>query len=580
MINRILIEKFKAYRTPQSIELAPLTLIVGENNAGKSTLLDAISIIASGFERMEGDWWRSWGHLSLRQTKLPHLDFTREHVALEYGSSIEVEVVDQDESSSLSYTHHRDPERESWVTRVTRSDKECRAHSSRVFDISDNIEIHYFVPLMYCITHLQDWSAAATDLNTILMEPHEWPGESDLIISADIGDGEVLKAFEWPLERGLEEFVYRYEYHNQDKATGPYSGNTWGNFLDEGKEDSPFHRLLDSAAEEMLDDIESLFEPDFAEATIVSAVQGSIDVFRRVVKSGTLPGDDKIRFSELFSSEEVRDFWGYAATTDFFAKTCADFRSIRFGWLEDDLVIERLGGDALPYQKQVYLAGEKLPTKHQLDTLQNDLETMGLEAPVVRLHEADVGGVRQLRIREAEGVDHAVCDLGLGIRRLIPLFLDTAASDYIAYSKANEQASRWRASRINPGRGIVMLEEPEAHLHQQAQANVGDLLLKKLVDGREHNLWKQLLVETHSPHLIYRILRRIRETANGTLEDGAPEAYPHDISILCVEKHKDGTPGSFVRPLRIGPNGELFDPLPPDFFESTLSDRMKGWPEL
>ena len=54
--------------------------------------------------------------------------------------------------------------------------------------------------------------------------------------------------------------------------------------------------------------------------------------------------------------------------------------------------------------------------------------------------------------------------------------------------------------------GMILVEQPEVHLHPRLQSAVGDLFVDTVVSGRA-----QLLVETHSEHLVLRLLRRVRE---------------------------------------------------------------------
>ena len=62
--------------------------------------------------------------------------------------------------------------------------------------------------------------------------------------------------------------------------------------------------------------------------------------------------------------------------------------------------------------------------------------------------------------------------------------------------------------------GLMLVEQPEVHLHPRLQAEVGDLFVDTVISGRA-----QLLVETHSEHLVLRLLRRVRE---GVLRPGGP----------------------------------------------------------
>lgn len=60
-----------------------------------------------------------------------------------------------------------------------------------------------------------------------------------------------------------------------------------------------------------------------------------------------------------------------------------------------------------------------------------------------------------------------------------------------------------------PEGSIVLLEQPELHLHPNAQAALGDLILQA---AETRNL--QLIVESHSEHILRRMQRRIAEAEN------------------------------------------------------------------
>lgn len=107
--------------------------------------------------------------------------------------------------------------------------------------------------------------------------------------------------------------------------------------------------------------------------------------------------------------------------------------------------------------------------------------------------------------------------------------------------------------------GMVIVEQPEVHLHPRLQAAVGDLFVDTVNSGRA-----QLLVETHSEHLVLRTLRRVRE---GQLR-------PEDLAILYVDLHDDGA--AFIRRLPVSEQGELVDGWPGGFFDERLLEVLPG----
>ncbi len=96
----------------------------------------------------------------------------------------------------------------------------------------------------------------------------------------------------------------------------------------------------------------------------------------------------------------------------------------------------------------------------------------------------------------------------------------------------------WR-QRAETGTFLDVVEQPELHLHDAAQAPLADLFIATALQGRG-----SVMVETHSEPILLRVQRRIAE---GVL--------PHDrVALYFV----DVTPGgSQLRPVGLRPNGEV-----------------------
>ncbi len=65
-----------------------------------------------------------------------------------------------------------------------------------------------------------------------------------------------------------------------------------------------------------------------------------------------------------------------------------------------------------------------------------------------------------------------------------------------------------------PPESIIIMEQPEIHLHPGAQAALADVMIDAIhskEDGRDRNI--QLIIETHSEHFLRRLQRRIAENA-------------------------------------------------------------------
>jgi predicted ATPase len=103
------------------------------------------------------------------------------------------------------------------------------------------------------------------------------------------------------------------------------------------------------------------------------------------------------------------------------------------------------------------------------------------------------------------------------------------------------------------------------------QTELGDLLIETCVPAADDSLEtpKKCIVETHSEHLILRILRRIRETTEGELSKGAREVKPDDVAVHYFEVSQDGTK---VTRLRIRDDGEFLDRWPYGFFDERTEE--------
>lgn len=141
-------------------------------------------------------------------------------------------------------------------------------------------------------------------------------------------------------------------------------------------------------------------------------------------------------------------------------------------------------------------------------------------------------------------------DVGVGISQVLPVIV----------------AAIYRGER---GAGsFVVIEQPELHIHPRLQVGLADLFIEQTAGGG--NTDHSFLLETHSEHLVLRLLRRIRETSRGTLPEDVPEVHAQDVAILYVEQVEGG--GVQIRPLRIDDDGEFLDVWPDGFFDERMKE--------
>ena len=118
---------------------------------------------------------------------------------------------------------------------------------------------------------------------------------------------------------------------------------------------------------------------------------------------------------------------------------------------------------------------------------------------------------------------------------------------------------------------LLAIEQPEIHLHPALQAELADVFIEHAVFDESEDPPCSFLLETHSEHLLLRILRRIRETTEGTLPDDKSPIRPEHVAVLYVEPGNDG---SRVIEIPITEDGEFSRPWPKGFFAERLREMM------
>lgn len=173
-----------------------------------------------------------------------------------------------------------------------------------------------------------------------------------------------------------------------------------------------------------------------------------------------------------------------------------------------------------------------------------DVEAAASEL-LVRVEASDSDRVRELALLDLRSntvVTHR--DVGIGISQVLPVLV-------AAYGSRGK---------------LLAMEQPEIHLHPALQAELGDVFIEAALGERKNTF----VLETHSEHLILRIMRRMRETRQGK-ESSVPPVTPGDVSVLYVEPH--GT-RSIVREMPLNELGELVKSWPGGFFEEGLREQL------
>lgn len=131
-----------------------------------------------------------------------------------------------------------------------------------------------------------------------------------------------------------------------------------------------------------------------------------------------------------------------------------------------------------------------------------------------------------------------ITDVGFGISQVLPVLVQCF---YV------------------PHNSTILFEQPEIHLHPSVQSHLADLFIEAIharEEGKPRNT--QLIVESHSEHLIRRLQRRIAEE----------QLSPKDVAIYFVSQAGGA---SKIEELKIDAYGNISN-WPENFFGDEFED--------
>ena len=201
-------------------------------------------------------------------------------------------------------------------------------------------------------------------------------------------------------------------------------------------------------------------------------------------------------------------------------------------------------GDYVP----MYLSDLSYQRERDWKALKGQLEEFGRESGLFdELSIRPLGRSRgsdpfQIQVRKGDsrrkGAKRNLADVGYGVSQALPVITELLRND------APDQ---------------FLLQQPEVHLHPSAQAALGTLFCEVAAEGR------QLIVETHSDHLMDRVRMDVR--------DGTTGLKPEDVSLLYFERKGLSV---CIHSLRFDELGNVLD-APPGYRRFFLEEGTGRW---
>jgi hypothetical protein len=176
--------------------------------------------------------------------------------------------------------------------------------------------------------------------------------------------------------------------------------------------------------------------------------------------------------------------------------------------------------------------GAKRTSREPMRELNRILKELDIATNISTSHLTPYHSVIKIRDNKTKIVSNLI-DVGYGASQVVPVI--TAC--------------------LSNRAGPLFIEQPEIHLHPKAQGTIAELLC-------ETSLQRQVLVETHSEHMINRARIRV---AQGLLDH-------KNVMILYVDRNSKG---SQVHRIPLEKNGDFGATWPEGFFDERYEDTMK-----
>lgn len=570
ILKSLTLQNFKAIgEEPVRIDFKPITLLFGPNSGGKSTVIQALHYLREIFETKNVNPDRTLiGGKAIDLggfEKIVHRQDLKRAVRLRVDIDFKSAGLDhflaspkQPLGDAISEAGHADHAEDGWIQIEIRwseslgqpfiSEYEVGFQNRKLATISDSgdgtqVQISFFnyndpmFRTVYSMGQPSENEANPVRANLERMIRKEYlPSDSEASIGLWWLDTAVPN-FDEPLR--LDENVWL-----DDSESGVEKCGYWG--VDIERELS----LCGSIREELeashspLAEFFEYFSSGDVERDAVTSMLSTL-----IVGPGTLVRDQLRRMSYLGPIREIPN-------RDFKVPLSPDPTRFATGLGAWDLLYE--SDDSFLCEVNKWLASpERLHTGYEIEMkAYREVSAVGLleedfqnglpvdSQELIRDQWEKLPIKKQLLLRELHsGLEVQPQDIGVGISQLIPVVV--AALQFES--------------------GILAIEQPELHIHPAQQVALGDLFIS-LFAKSPFGLY---LLETHSEHLMLRILRRIRETAEGKVPQGNPELKPDDISVIYIDR---GPHGLTAKQLRVDETGEFIDPWPRGFFDERFRE--------
>jgi len=540
-ITAITIENFKGIREPVRIELKPITLLFGPNSSGKSTIIQALHFAREIFDRentnpdrtlMGGDTIDLGGFKNL-----VHKHDLRLPITLRFDLDLKGEslpwfeddyIWDQDDSEIDEYT--------------SRAKTATVKISVRWSELTGRpIITDYEIGL-----NGQEFAAVTTSVDGRQIILTKLKLLHPILLDESTIDEEVLSKLESTellSEEQLEKLKERNMPYSYIKFETDLDGNVdpfplrWRSALPKWE---TLYEFGYAPWQDEIDLYEKIAMFHILSKLIIGPGQLVKDALRKFCYLGPLRIIPPRNFEPILTPDPARWANGMAAW-DLISNEDEFFLNKVNNWLSDEnrlnsgyqVVVKKYKElDMTDPMAISIVQGSFLDEEEVLPTHMRSLPTKQ----------------RVMLLEEANNIEVQPLDIGVGVSQILPVIV----------------------AGLSAKSGFVAIEQPELHIHPAFQVALGDLFIEQIKDNPD----VIFILETHSEHLLLRLLKRIRETSESKVTIAGPppelpELTPDQLSIYFSEQTEDGIRFTLIR---VDQDGDFIDRWPQGFFAERVKE--------
>jgi hypothetical protein len=556
MLTGLIIQNFKGIEGPIEIPIKPVTLLYGVNSAGKSSVLHSMHFMRGVLQNYD-----------LNPTGSPYaaddidlggfLNLLHKHRIgrrMVLGYSLNLSSIDLPEYGPTSSISISDKLTEAYVEFGFSADDQDHSPKLDYYLVSLNgadvalvmpdavqaaagkkrlAHINVRHPLLESAAKsvATDTVAPVVDLELRKLIPRT-EDDDDLDDELAGASQEEIKSRR---EERKRELAAEYASHSEHRDLLKYPVTGFRNGLPRwGKVvlSPAFDELVDDEFEEGADEVDLL---EFTPRVLTELIVGPLEVLRELLVDsraiGPLRAIPKRRLNVDSVANEAGWYGGLAAWSRLHECSLTQLAEVNT-WLYDP---SRLG-TGYGLEREEF---REVPLQY-LDAVRSGA------SPALNLDWASVDALPITRrvwlVDTKNHVRVTPHDVGVGLSQLIPVV----------------------AASVDSHGTLLLIEQPELHIHPRVQVGLGDLYLQSAA-----KFGRNFLIETHSEALLLRMMKRIRQTHDGELPVDVPPASKDDIAVYLIQNEGKGVA---VMQMRINDRGEFLKPWPKGLFEESLRE--------